>query len=265
METIIKWTNRIALFAILSLIYWVFTFISITVFDFKVFRENLTQIYFLSILGILALMSGSLVVNIMFNLTKISNSLAARHVNQDINPSARIKNLGLYLFLIFPLLFAFLYFGDAASSNQKEKYIVESVQQLIAEYEDTINEFANYNFSETYINETANSLRLLKKIDEHFPNIDIIIQDEVDGRDVFLIFNSYGFKAKDEDPVKVDYIFSSSQDERKFLNDAFEDKIKDYKFSAHDGFYELYYPVHVNERIIVLYLTDRGRYGKIGS
>lgn len=44
-KTIIKWTNRIALFVIILLVYWVFIFISITVFGLKVFRENITELF----------------------------------------------------------------------------------------------------------------------------------------------------------------------------------------------------------------------------
>lgn len=266
METIIKWTNRTSLLAILSLIYWVFIFICITVFDFKVFKENLSGVFFLSILGILALMSGSLVVNIMFNLTKISNILEQRHDTKVAVASTCTKKVGALLFLLFPLLFVFLYLGDIATTKQREKYIVESAQQLIKEHEDTMFRLADYDFSKTYINRTANSLQFLKKIDEHFPNIELIVKDAVDDKDVFLKFDSYDYNAdKDKKPRKVHHIFSSSKDERQYLNDTFEESTKDYRFSAYNGFYELYYPVNANGKIIVLYLTDRKSYGNIGS
>ncbi len=38
--------------------YLVFIFISVTIFDFKVFQENLTEPFFLSIFGIFAFMAG---------------------------------------------------------------------------------------------------------------------------------------------------------------------------------------------------------------
>jgi hypothetical protein len=44
-----------------------------------------------------------------------------------------------------------------------------------------------------------------------------------------------------------------------------EGKRKDRVFSAHDGFYELYYPVNVENKNVVLYFTDRSSYGKFGS
>ena len=50
-----------------------------------------------------------------------------------------------------------------------------------------------------------------------------------------------------------------------YLKEIFSGKNKDDLFSAHDGFYELYYPVHIDGKIIVLYFSDRERFGKYGS
>jgi uncharacterized membrane protein len=41
---------------VVLLVYWIFAFVSIQVFGFKVFRENLTQIFAMSILGIFAVL-----------------------------------------------------------------------------------------------------------------------------------------------------------------------------------------------------------------
>lgn len=76
---LVKLSNAIGLISIVLLVYWVFTFIVITVFNFKVFRENMTETFYLSVLGIIALMLGSLIINIMLNLTRI----AEKH-NKDV-------------------------------------------------------------------------------------------------------------------------------------------------------------------------------------
>ena len=68
--------------SILLLIYWVFVVIAVQVFGFKIFRENISQTFAMSILGIFALMVGSLIINVMFNLTRI----AERH-NIGISPT----------------------------------------------------------------------------------------------------------------------------------------------------------------------------------
>jgi hypothetical protein len=59
-KALVRLSNIIGIISILLLVYWVFVFISIQVFGFKVFRENLTETFYLSVLGILALMFGAL-------------------------------------------------------------------------------------------------------------------------------------------------------------------------------------------------------------
>lgn len=82
---IVKLSNYIGLIAIFCLIYWVFTFICITVFDLKIFRERMTEVFLLSIFSIIAVMAGTLMLNIMFNLTRI----AEKH-NTDQNYAIKI-------------------------------------------------------------------------------------------------------------------------------------------------------------------------------
>lgn len=77
-KTLVKLSNIIGIISIILLVYWVFVFISMTVFGLKIFRENITETFYLSVVGVLALMLGSLIINVMFNLTRI----AEKH-NQD--------------------------------------------------------------------------------------------------------------------------------------------------------------------------------------
>ncbi|MDH5656269.1 MAG: peptidase, partial [Spirochaetia bacterium] len=110
-NTLIKITNRIAILTVLLLVYWVFIFISITVFDFKIFRENMTEAFYLSILGLFFILSGSMILNIMLNMTKISELIEKRE-----QPVAEMKRSGKYTFWIyaasFPVIFFLLYGGD---------------------------------------------------------------------------------------------------------------------------------------------------------
>lgn len=100
---LVKLSNAIGLISIVLLVYWVFTFIVITVFNFKVFRENMTETFYLSVLGIIALMLGSLIINIMLNLTRI----AEKH-NKDVElKKSGSKKLWLAGILLFPLIFGF--------------------------------------------------------------------------------------------------------------------------------------------------------------
>ena len=49
-----------------------------------------------------------------------------------------------------------------------------------------------------------------------------------------------------------------------YLAEVFAGNITD-RFSSSNGHYELFYPVKIEGKIIVLYLSERQRYGKIGS
>ncbi len=105
---IIRATNRIAVFFIGLLIYWIFIFISIQVFDFKVFRENITQSFFFSIIGIFAVLGEAVVVNIMFNLTKIADHIGKTETTPPKNIRTSNWRWGLFI-ASFPLLFGLLY------------------------------------------------------------------------------------------------------------------------------------------------------------
>lgn len=266
MEHIIKRTNRCAIVSFHLLVYWVFIFISITVFDFKVFKENLTEIFFLSVIGIFVILTGSVVVNIMSNLTKISTVMGNRNSSSELVPPSKRKKSAFFLWALFPALFCFLFVADFASTMKREKLILSSAKYLLDENQGIISKFTEYSFNREYINQVSNSLRLIEKIDEDFPNVDLIISDEIEGKNVHLKFDSRDYSSNEKTEIrKVKYIFSSSKEEREYLQDVFFGQHKDYRFSADGRYYELFYPVMINSKIVVLYLSDRKGYGKIGS
>ena len=61
-KKLVKATNIIGMVAVTLLVYWVFALILIQVFGLKVFREHITEIFLMSILGILAVMGGTLML-----------------------------------------------------------------------------------------------------------------------------------------------------------------------------------------------------------
>ena len=103
-RTLVRLSNAIGIISIVLLLYWVFIFISITVFGLKVFRENLTETFYLSVLGILALMFAALMINLMFNLTRI----AERHNQDSIQTKGASKKTGLIFGLYLPIGFCAL-------------------------------------------------------------------------------------------------------------------------------------------------------------
>lgn len=262
-RSLVRLSNIIGIIAIILLVYWVFVFISITVFGFKVFRENITETFYLSVIGILALMFGSLIINVMFNLTRI----AEKHNQDDLTSSKRAsKKLGLIFGLSFPLVFGLLIAGDYLTSNKKEKMLIASAKSIVDNNKVKSDKLLNYSFNEKWIIETNNTLDLYSKTDEHFPNVAVIVPDQIDNSEVLLGFKDYYGKLNDTiPPLKIDFIKQTTQEEREYLNKVFKENYNKVKFSARNGRYELFYPYQKNGKRIVLYFSDSQRYGKIGS
>ena len=261
---LVKLSNIIGITSIILLIYWVFVFIAITVFDLRVFRENMTETFYLSVFGILALMFGALMINIMFNLTRI----AEKH-RQDENHQIRksSKRLTIFFILSFPVLFAFLYFGDFMSSMKKEKMLISSAQSVIESDNNKIAKLAQYSFNKEWIIETADILSFYSGIDTHFPHISIIVSDTLDHTTVFLGFDTYAGISRNDtiQPKKIKYIRNTTKEEREYLEKVFSGNRDEIRFSAHRGRYELFYPYSKNGKKFVLFFSDYQRYGKIGS
>ncbi|MAC96628.1 MAG: peptidase [Flavobacteriales bacterium] len=261
-KQLVRLSNIIGIIAIVLLIYWVFTFITIEVFGLKVFRENLTETFYMSVLGILALMAGALIINIMFNLTRI----AQKH-NQDDLTTKTGKKVGWILLASFPILLIILFGGDYLTSKKKERLLVESAKSIIEVNTKKSDHLVKYEFDEEWIIETEEILEILSKTDDNFPHISILVKDSIDGEPVFLGFRAYysGNLTDTIPPVKKTFITKTTQPERDYLNNVFENGNEDYRYSSHDGRYELFYPFFKGQKRIVIYFSEYQRYGKIGS
>ena len=258
---VIKITNTIALATVALLMYWVFIFICSSVFGFKVFRENMTEMFLLSILGIFAILSGAIILNIMFNLTAIADG---RDIEKRGNIPKRKKPIYIFLSSLV-VIFIFLYAGDLATSKKKEKYLVSSAADLLAEQQDIIGSLSSYSFSREYIESASQDIKVLSKVEEKFPKVTVITRDSLRGKPLLLGFTSYSGLGKDEEALKADYILSTSSEERKYLNSIFDGSTSTHRFSSNDGRYEIYYPVKTENGQIVIHLSQHSRYGKIGS
>ena len=262
-KLLVKLSNIIGVISIILLVYWVFIFISITVFGLKVFRENITETFYFSVLGILALMFGSLIINVMFNLTRI----AEKHNQDNASSSKAVKKLWLIFGFSFPIIFGLLYGGDYLTSRKKEQMLITSAKSIIESDREKSEKLVNYDFSKEWINETSNTLTIYSKTDTYFPNITVIALDSIDNSQAFLGFNSYEFiNLKDTTPPhRKNYIWKTTKVERDYLNKVFHENFSEIRFSARDGRYELFYPYFKDGKVIVLYFSDRQKYGKIGS
>lgn len=263
-KQLVKLSNLIGLVSIILLVYWVFIFITIQVFGLKVFRENLTETFYLSILGILALMMGALIINIMFNLTRI----AQKH-NQDESLDKN-NSKSIWIFIVsLPLLFAALFTGDYLTSKKKESLLLKSAQSIIEGNQLKSNHLVNYTFDKEWIIQTEEVLDILSKTDDNLPNVSIIVKDSLNNEPIILGFKgNYRGSLNVNDtiqPLKKRFIWKTTQPERAFLKEVFEESNKTYRYSSHDGQYELFYPYFKGDKKIVIYFSEYQRYGKIGS
>lgn len=261
-KKLVRLSNTIGLVSIVLLVYWVFTFISIEVFGLKIFKENMTETFFMSIFAILALMFGALMINIMFNLTRI----AEKH-NQDAD-AVKVKNkkVGWLIALSFPVILVVLFGGDLLTSKRKERLLVQAAASIIAENKEQAAKLANYKFENKWIKEAGDILTHFTNMDNNFPNISVIVSDSMDKSRVFLSYSQYvGYLIDTVEPDRNRYILKTKKPERDYFQGIFDRNGTDYRFSAHDGTYELYYPYTHNGKTIILYFSDYQRYGKIGS
>lgn len=258
-DFLIKTTNKVAFWAVIALVYWIFIFIVIAVFDLKIFRAHITETFFMSVFGIFALLGGALVLNVMSNLSKISSA-----VGTQTNSHQRIGKKVWWL-ISFPIIFALLLGGNLLSANHKERLLVKSGISLIEQNPDYHQQFADYVFDEGYIRATAQALRVVQKIDKHFPEVMVIQRDLIDQKPVFLKFNNYYSLHEKLPLMKQDFIFSTGKDEREYLSRVFDGSTTTHLFNNKQGHYELFYPVVLGNQRYVMYFSDYQRYGKIGS
>lgn len=261
-KKLVKISNYIGFISILLLVYWVFTFILIEVFGLKVFRKNMTESFYLSILGILSMMVGALIINIMFNLTRI----AQKH-NKDEEVSSDNKKVILSLILVFPLIATILFGGDYLTKRKKEKLLIQSAEYIFNQNIEKTNQLLDYKFSKKYIIQTANILDLYSNTDKNFPNAQVIVNDSIDGKQMYLAFNDFtSYKSNDTlTPIKKNCIYKTTKAEREYLEKVFKNSNKEVRFSSNNGDYELFYPYKKGNKIIILYFSERQRYGKLGS
>jgi len=267
LKSIVKLTNIVATISILLLIYWVFIFVVTQVFGLRIFRENITQTFSMSVLAILALMGGSLMLNVMFNLTRI----AQKHNADEIAPVSphKSKKWVLAFALTFPLVFGFLFAGDYWTAKKKENLLMQSARAIVETNTEKTNRLLNYEFSDAWLNDTQDTLTFFEKTDRNFPHVSMIVKDSVEGADVFLAFRDYSTTKNDKGeivkPDKKSFLMKTTKPDRDYLNKVFDEGLTEKRFIASDGNYELFYPYTKDGKTIVLYFSDYQRYGKMGS
>lgn len=271
-KTLVKWSNRIGIIAIITLIYWVFAFIVIQVFGFRIFAENLSEVFILSVLGILAVMAGSLMLNIMLNLTQIAEGRQ--------NDDAKIKNhkpLMLGLMALFPIITAILFLGDYANTQRKRGLMTDATVQVAQTGGATVQDFYKNRLANLTISDVDRLSKELQRLNHTSPaigSVQLIVADTLNNQPVFLQFNADSYlyvatNAEKKSDILLDksrFIHYFEQEKVDYLTDVFTNNRKKIYFSAHDGTFKLLYPYIVNGKVIAVYdINDYMQYGKLGS
>ena len=291
-KKLVKATNIIGMVAVTLLVYWVFALILIQVFGLKVFREHITEIFLMSILGILAVMGGTLMLNIMLNLTRI----AERGQEEEVRGGRKTVYL---LLAVFPILAALLFGGNYLTIRQKRDILTQSSERIVKDNPAQLDALADYRFDLAYIKKSSEILDLMAKDDLSFKSAMIIVQDKIDNKPVYLAFSAdsrlnVGGEAvpaasqneavpaanqnvegndnfvmdRNGEKVmvkKMDYVYSPNFKEREYLQKVFARQTQEMRYEAEDGHYSLCHPYRKNGKTIVLCFSDYQEYGKIGS
>ena len=300
-KKLVKATNIIGMVAVTLLVYWVFALILIQVFGLKVFREHITEIFLMSILGILAVMGGTLMLNIMLNLTRI----AERGQEEEVRGGRKTVYL---LLAVFPILAALLFGGNYLTIRQKRDILTQSSERIVQDNPAQIDALTDYRFDLAYIKKSSEILDLMAKDDLSFKSAMIIVPDKIDNKPVYLAFsadsrlnvggeavpaasqNEAVPAASQNEAVpaanqnvegndnfvmdrngekvmikKMDYVYSPNLKEREYLQKVFAGQTQEMRYEAEDGHYSLCHPYRKNGKTIVLCFSDYQEYGKIGS
>lgn len=291
-KKLVKATNIIGMVAVTLLVYWVFALILIQVFGLKVFREHITEIFLMSILGILAVMGGTLMLNIMLNLTRI----AERGQEEEVRGGRKTVYL---LLAVFPILAALLFGGNYLTIRQKRDILTQSSERIVKDNPAQIDALTDYRFDLAYIKKSSEILDLMAKDDLSFKSAMIIVQDKIDNKPVYLAFSAdsrlnVGGEAvpaasqneavpaanqnvegndnfvmdRNGEKVmvkKMDYVYSPNLKEREYLQKVFAGQTQEMRYEVEDGHYSLCHPYRKNGKTIVLCFSDYQEYGKIGS
>ena len=281
-KKLVKATNIVGIVAVVLLVYWVFVLIVSNVFGLKVFREYITEIFLMSILGIFAVMAGALILNIMLNLTRI----AERGQEEESKGGRKILFL---LLAVFPVLATLLFGGNYLTVQKKRQILTQSLERIVKDNPSQINALADYRFDLAYIRKAALILELMSKEDSAFKAATVIVPDTIGNKQVYLAFSAdshlsgideqapnaqgvgddNGFvvtrNGNKETISKTQYLYAPNLSEREYLQRIFAGQTNEIRYEVKDGNYSLCHPYRQNGKTIVLCFSDYQQYGKIGS
>lgn len=269
-DKLIRWTNKVAIYGIVALLFWFIVFVVTQVFGLKVFREHISQLFIASVVGILVILAAALMLNIMSNLSKISASVSlaktgdALEAVDGLNEKQFRRKLVL-LAIALVVTIAGLFIGDYLSAQKKKSILIQTAQKLISENPAQLDALSQYEFNRVYIKKSSDALGVIKRIDSNFPSVVLLQQDSIDDKAVVLGFDDDNAWDEKNEPAKKQFIFATNIDERAYIKSVFEGNVAEPYFKSENGYYKLFYPIVRNQKTMLLMFSDYQRYGKLGS
>ena len=253
-------SNVIGFVAILASIYWVVIFVTTQVFGLRIFEETITEAFNYSIIGILVLMFGALIINIMFNLSRIAGK-----INNDDEIIQKTNRAGIIVFVVsLPMVIGALFLGSFLSNKKTENELKKSADEIIHSYEAEINTISNYTFDEKWINNTVNLLSFMVRIDPNFRDVAVILEDEVNGHTFYLAFYE-GQKVKKEMLDKINFIGKFDLKDREYIEKVFKEDYNQKYFASTNGSYRLFIPYQADNKKMIFFFKGWDNYGKLRS
>jgi hypothetical protein len=260
-KKMVKLSNIIGFIAVLALIYWVIIFITTEIFGLKIFKETITETFNWSIIGILVLMFGALIINVMFNLSRIADKF-----NNDNEAIVKKTGKGVIVFIgSLPLLIICLFLGNYLSTKKIENELKNSAEGIMKSYKSEIDKISKYTFDKDWINETTNLLSLMIRLDHNFNNMAIIFEDEINGSSFYLTFYD-GRQVDERDELnKINFIRKYDVEEREYMDKVFRGNYTQKYFMSNKGSYHLFIPYENNGKKMILFFSDQRYYGSLKS
>ncbi|MDR3343292.1 MAG: hypothetical protein LBT14_11015 [Treponema sp.] len=260
-KKMVKLSNIIGFIAVLALIYWVIIFITSEVFGLRIFKETITETFNWSIIGILVLMFGTLIINIMFNFSRIADK-----INNDNEEIEKRKGKGVIVFIIsLPIVIICLFFGNYLSTKKTENELKYSADGIIKSYKSEIDKIANYKFDKEWIDNTTNLLSLMIRLDHDFNNVAIIFEDEINGSPFYLTFYDEREITEKDILNKINFIRKYDLEEREYIEKVFRENYNQKYFISNKGSYHLFIPYENNDKKMILFFSDQRSYGSLKS
>lgn len=274
-EWVVRLTNRIAFITLHLLIFWILIFSVNTVFDLKIFRMHLTETFGLSILGILAILGGALMINLMLNMSRIADAKQGVIDSQMSTTDGLLRWKRQKYLLMMLLLAVFLVGGmfvaDARTRWVKKNLMLNTAQQLAEQYHAPLTQFAQSNLDVKNVQEMANVVDLMGKSTEFVQRVQVIRLENIHGQQVPVAVGAQDGAARVTDANAqpelnpVDLVFRATKEQREYIEKVAQGQTVEPLYYSEGGQYWLMLPIKANGKNVILYTSDYQAYGKLGS